>query len=129
MNLKIGYDLPHDKHTQFKIYVSMLKHFGLKEYSFMEYARSGLDIQSFFCSYDENQNLIKEYNLFREWFKYPEKYNEDEEIKSLMDKYGIFDNCNLKERAKHLHTYLLYFDKGFDAYFKERIKANIDWFF
>lgn len=52
MNLKIGYDLPQDKYTQFKIYVSMLKHFGLKDYSFMEYARSGVDIQSFFWRED-----------------------------------------------------------------------------
>lgn len=130
MNLQIGYMLPTNKHTQFQIYVSVLKHFGLKEYSFTEFIKSGLDVQHYFWNYDENRMLINEYNLFREWLKYPDKYDNNNDVKSLIDKYNIFDGCDLKEKAHHLHTYLLYFDKkGFDACFKERIKSNIEWFF
>lgn len=78
---------------------------------------------------DEVFELIKsEYRLFREWFKYPQKYDEDSEIKDLVDKYNLSKNCNLSRHAKHLYLYLKHFEIGFDDYFAENIKENINFF-
>ncbi len=72
--------------------------------------------------------INKEYALFREWFKYPQKYNEDGDVKALVDKYNLTIDCDLKEHAKHLWYKLNHFENGFNSYFKYRIKESINFF-